>query len=272
MQPQLERLEAEAENLLVYLRASEDWEPGYRDDPDSFEKLLRLEAKLQRGTRAYLRGLGDRVGKLVNWQEYSRLKADFGDPEVVVELVDPHWDAEGRYLLNETLDIFVAIETLGYAAAEYLYRTPLGIADSNARVVQSAREEAGKLIKQRLNPTTRKLIQQSIANSIAKGHNQKEALGSLRQVTTNLARADLIATTEVVNSFGRGNFLFAKDAGFDTKEWKVSLAPCKICSPIPRQGNIPIDQPFIGGNGKPYMHQGAHPRCKCRVLYHRAKN
>src|SRR5690242_6264654 len=56
-------------HLTEAIRASEEFEPSYKQSPSTFKRLLHEEAVLQAAANEYFLGLSDRIPGLVDWSQ-----------------------------------------------------------------------------------------------------------------------------------------------------------------------------------------------------------
>jgi hypothetical protein len=97
----------------------------------------------------------------------------------------------------------------------------------------------------------------------------------VEQYSTRLLtqRGELIARTESMTAANQAQHELwkqARDEGFLEEErtkrkWIVTPDSrlCALCSPIPGQGPVGLDEPFIGGDGSVVMNPPLHPACRC---------
>lgn len=220
--------EDEAEILGGVILASEDWAKGYKKNKDSFAKLIKLETKIERIMRAYLRDLAkERLTKYINWSEYAKtnVKAYRVDVTVDVEEID---DLEYDALLSVIHDPLVLSIALGAETAEAQYNIELGLNQYSSEVLQAAETYTAKMVKG-ITDTTRDRIKQSISTSLHLGEDTQTAADRLSRIINDPRRAAMIARTESVRSYTRGIEVFGKKSGATRKYWELSSDPCDIC-------------------------------------------
>jgi len=251
------------EHLHMGIRASEEWQPSYKEDADSFDMLIRLEARLETAVAEYLHEASTRAPGYVDWSALpSGLQADAGP---VRNNDDPVWEVEQTYLTQAVLEIITELIATGGLAAEAKYEIPVGYTSLHEAVMEAARKHTAGMVKG-VTETTRKLIRESVAKSIALGEDTSLATERLMETIDNPIRAELIAQTEPVNAYQTGYSMYAKSTGAKQKTWDGLAGACQFCSPLIGK-TIPIDDQFELPNGKLIDHPAAHPRCRCSVIY-----
>ena len=257
-----ELLEAR-EQLHVAIHAAEEWQDSYKASPDTFAELLRLEARLETAVGEYLHDASTRVIQYVDWSRLPEpIKADAGP---VANNDDPAWKQEEILLTAAVLQIITDLIATGAIAGENIHGLPMGFNSLDEAVMQAARLHVAKLVKG-ATETTRKLIRESVAQSIALGEDINAATERLMNVIDNPIRAELIAQTEPVNAYQKGYNMYAKSTGAVSKEWDGLTGACKICAPLIGK-TIGIDELFVLANGNEVEHPSGHPRCRCSVIY-----
>ncbi|MFM9793311.1 phage minor head protein [Streptomyces turgidiscabies] len=245
--------------LSIAIRASEDWQASYKDDPKTFKALLAGEADLEASAGAYLRDLAQRSLGYVDWSRLPQpVTADAGP---VLNNSDPVWKQEETLLASAILDIVTELVATGAIAGENLYGIPIGFTTLDEAILIAARTQVAQLVSN-VTATSRDLIRESIRQSIARGEDVNLAKARLLDVINNPVRAELIAHTESVNAYQRGLKNFGKVTGAVSKTWDGLAGACKLCSPLVGK-TIPIDDLFEGG----YDHPSRHPRCRCGLIY-----
>ncbi|NED59592.1 phage head morphogenesis protein, partial [Streptomyces sp. SID10244] len=73
---------------------------------------------------------------------------------------------------------------------------------------------------------------------------------------------EMIAQTESVNAWSKGQYEYAKAAGAKKKVWEALAGACPQCAPMDGE-KVEIDEPFSGGVLLP----SRHPRCRCSVYF-----
>lgn len=252
-QSQLDAREA----LNVALLTAEAWHKSYKANKQSFALLLSLEAALETSVAEYLHELADRAPSYVDW---SVLKASG-----VANASDPAWEAEQQLMTIAVLQILTDVTALGVAAGEDIYGRPLAFDSLDHAIMQSARKQTANLVKG-VTDTTRKLIREAVAQSIALGENSMLATQRLIGIIDNPIRAQLIAQTEPVNAYQNGFSRYAKATGAIQKTWDGLIGACNICSPLIGT-TIDIDESFVLANGTELQHPAGHPRCRCSLIY-----
>lgn len=269
-------VEDEIERLDRIIIASENWSKLYSKTPDIHAKLIKAEAKLGRQIRAYFKDLSLKSSQMVNWSEYQKsIKA--ASVDIVVNNV---LDDSANEFIKLTFDVIAVATALGAQSGEELYNRALGLTSLDATIQSIALGHVAGLVGMKVNSdgsivpnpkaelnildTTRDDIRQSIATSIGLGEDIVEATDRLSNVIYNPDRAELIARTETVNSFGDGLLEFGNQTDAVGKEWQ-DVGATDECADNADQGPIPYDDQFQSGDDAP----AAHPNCRCsmRLIY-----
>lgn len=245
------------ESLSRAILASEEWHESYKTNPDTFDELIRLESALEIAVGEYLHELAPRAVQFVDW---TVLKASGVPPAT-----DDVWEEERLLLTVAVLEILTELTAVGVVAGESAYAIPIAYDTLDDAIMQSARSQTAQLVRG-VTDTTRKLIRESVAQSIALGENAAAATERLMEHIDNPIRAATIAQTEPVNAYQRGYNLYAKQTGAVSKQWDGLVGACKICSPLIGK-TIGIDEMFVLPNGTQLEHPAGHPRCRCSVIY-----
>lgn len=245
------------EELHVNVRAAEEWLDSYKRDPAIFRALVGYEGQLQTAVAEYLHDLVPRAVGFIDW---TVLKAS-GAPNAD----DPVWDEERRLLTVAVLDLITEIVALGAVAGESEFEIPISFDSLHDAIMQAARKQVATLVRGATD-TTRKLIRESIAQSIALGEDVNAATERLMNVIDNPLRAETISQTEPVNAYQKGYNLYAKQTGAISKEWDGLAGACQICSLLIGT-TVGIDEMFVLPNGTELEHPAGHPRCRCSIIY-----
>lgn len=245
------------EHLSVSIRASEEWLDSYKKDDAIFHALVSQEGALQTAVAEYLHDLAPRAARFVDW---SVLKAS-GVPNAS----DAVWDEERRLMTVAVLQTITELVALGVEGGQAQYEIPVAFDTLQDAVMAAARTQVAQLVRGATD-TTRKLIRESVAQSIALGEDAYAATERLMTVIDNPIRAETIAQTEPVNAYQRGYNLYAKKTGALTKTWDGLKGACQICTPLIGT-TVGIDEKFVLPNGTELEHPAGHPRCRCSVIY-----
>lgn len=243
--------------LTQAVLAAEDWHSTYKTNEDTFDELTRLESALGAAIAEYFHELSMRASVYVDW---SVLKA-----AGVAPADDPVWEEERRLLTVAVLQIITELTALGVIGGEYIIGIPVAFESLEDAIMQAARKQTATMVRS-VTDTTRKLIREAVAQSIALGENSDEAALRLLDVIDNPIRAQTIAQTEPVNAYQRGYSLYAHQTGAVSKTWDGLIGACKICSPLIGT-TIGIDELFTLANGNEVPHPSGHPRCRCSLIY-----
>ena len=245
------------QSLTQAILAAEEWPESYKSKPSTFRELLRLGSVLETSVAEYLHELSLRAVDYVDW---SVLAAD-GVPSAS----DPIWDEEMQLLIAVLLPLILELQAVGLFAGEEEHGIPVDFTTLEESIMRSARRDTGALVRG-ITDTTRKLIRESVADSIALGENAHDATLRLMEHIDNPIRAVTIAQTEPVNAYQSGYYRYAKATGAISKEWDGLAGACKLCTPLIGK-TIPIDEMFELSNGQEVMHPAGHPRCRCSLIY-----
>ena len=150
--------------------------------------------------------------------------------------------------------------------------------DRAAELVGMKRDAEGNLVENpnaqwAISDTTRERIREIIADAFTEDtpieQIARDIQAALEEESTgmgifSMARAELIATTEVSNAQAGGNYSVWRESGIVKKlEWVTAEDEhvCEIC-----EGNdgvvVDIGRPFPSGD----LYPGAHPRCRCGIF------
>lgn len=266
-------IEHEIEALNVILAAAEPWSKQYFKDSESHEKLIKLESKLEKVLRDYLRSLAaDRADGYVDWVAYNfeiikknTVQADAKALKVVDLFISSSFgDDESGFLATVLHDPIKAGIALGALGGEKIYNVPLGLSESSSLIQDVARNKVAELVT-RINDSTRDRVRNSIATSLELGEDHTDAVHRLKGVIDDTKRAGTIARTETVNAYGVGLNEFGNASGAVGKEWQAVSGACPLCEPNQDEGMIPMGELFSSGDETP----AAHPNCRCglRLVY-----
>lgn len=245
------------ESLTQAVLAAEDWLPSYKANPETFRELVRLESALERLVAEYLHGLAGRAAEFVDWSVLKASGAPNADDDV--------WEEERRLLTIAVLQTINELTAVGVLAGESTYAIPVDFDSLYDAIMQSARKQTATLVRGATD-TSRNLIRESVAQSIALGEDAHAATIRLMNVIDNPIRAETIAQTEPVNAYQKGYNLYAKKTGAISKEWDGLAGACQICSPLIGK-TVGIDELFVLANGQEVEHPAGHPRCRCSIIY-----
>jgi hypothetical protein len=257
------------EQLHVAIHAAEEWQDSYKASPDTFRQLLSLEAALETAAAEYLHELSSRAPDYVDWTRLPEpIKADAGP---VANNDDPAWKQEEIILTAAVIDIITDLVATGAVAGETLYGIPAGystleFASLDDAIMQAARKLTAEMVSN-VTETTRKLIRESVAKSIAIGEDISYATERVMRVIDNPVRAHLIAQTEPVNAYQGGLQHYAKSTGAVRKKWDGLVGACPLCVSAINQGEIGIDELFKLSNGREVERPACHPGDRCGVIY-----
>lgn len=245
--------------LTQAIRASEEWQPSYKRQPDTFKALLRHEAELQTQVAEYLVRIAERAPEYVDWSLVPEPLKAAANP--LANKDAEAWELERQEFQKAVIEAITLLVATGAQFGEREYGIPLGISELSESVLKAAREQVAGLVTG-VTETNRKLIQEAIKQSIARGEGAKATAERIRRVVSNPIRAEMIAQTESVNAYQTGLKNFAVETGAKTKTWEALVGACAVCSPFDGQ-TIDIEALFGGKFDRP----AAHPRCRCGMIY-----
>lgn len=255
-------------DLFVQAAEGEQYPASITADKKSFDKLLALEASWERAMAKYLKGLAERVPTMINWPEYRRrsIQAD----ELVVTATAVVMEEENKILLNVLFDFVATGEAIGAEAGTAFYNVPINQLDMQAAIQREARKHAATLAKN-LNKTTLNAVRSSIEASIELGEDIEAATKRVQKIVSDPRRANMIARTEAVNSYGQGLDTFGHQTG--AKAHWLDVVYDDRTSPICQELNskygkpgkaIPLNRAFSwqaqGGGSK--KAPGFHVHCR----------
>jgi hypothetical protein len=264
----------------------EPWSDEYKKDPETFAKLLKAEAKIQRVMLQFFKDQSDRAPQYVNWNFYrttlerlKRVQADTTDDFQVEVIVQDLPDSEDGLVMQALYNPLATAVIAGVQAGEAIYLIPLDEVATSKAIDQAAKRQIAQLVgkkidqsgnivdnpsaKYRINDVTRQKIRDSIRLSLSLGEDQEAATTRLRDVIRNPRRAELVAQTESVNGYQGGMFNYANTTGAVGKEWQSLLGACLLCEGNTAAGIIGINDTFPSGHKTP----SAHPRDRCGLRY-----
>lgn len=302
----MDEVAREYDRLTALIRASEEWSDDYKEDPESFAKLLKGEAAMQRHFAGYLKDLSVRAPDFINWgaylQQLDKIKnvqaaariaaADAFNLEVMFD--DSVLDHEDDIVLKVVFDDVTYVVTAGASATQTIYSRQLESSQLADVIAKTARRNAANLVGKRVdkdgnivdNPKaeysisngTRQQIKNSIRDSLSLNETQTEATARLTKVLKNPDRAELVAQTEAVNGYQGGMYATAKATGATGKSAQY-LGPSKTYNRKTKTYTV-AKADLCGTNAdegvipidQPYqsghMHPGFHPRCRCGEKFH----
>lgn len=280
----------EIERLGAQILASESWTKQYNKTPAIHAKLIKTETKLETKIRKYFHDLAPKVVAGTNWYAYmaqaqqnkTSVQAAGTSPDPTIEVIvnDQPVDDSTKEFIQLVLEPITAATALGAQSGDELYPYQLGLDTTDATIRKVALDHSARLVGKTVMPDgsivdntlkglditekTRADIRQSIHNSIVMGRTVGEAQADLLDVIDSPTRAELIARTEIVNSFGQGLTEYGKQTNAIGKEWQDAGATDE-CADNTGAGVIPFDDTFPSGDDEPT----AHPNCRCsmRLVY-----
>lgn len=265
---------------------AEPWNAEYKKDPESFAKLLKAEAKLERVMRQYFAGLAERAPSFINWSKYMQVKnrihaSSDEDLEIDVIVNEQPFEEEVAQIMYVIYDPIELAVRMGAEAGENIYFYDLQEDAFNDVVSKTARKNTAFLVgkridkdgniidnpkaKYRITDVDRQKIRNAIKTSLALGEDQKAATARIRETINDPKRAARIAQTEAVNGYQGGLYGMASTSGATKKEWQALVGACTRCMTNAAAGEIGIDEDFPSGHQFPSCHTG--DRCGLRYIW-----
>lgn len=257
-------------DAFIQAAEGEQWPPSITANPKTFDRLVKLEGRMQRELAAYFKDFAtNRVNNLVDWREYRNRQFKQA-AELVVEVNAAAFEAEQKILLNVLFDYIVEGGTIGADASSVLYNVPFDTFSLRAAVERQARQYSSTLVKG-ISKTTRDGLRSSLEASLELGEDIDTASKRIAERVGNPARATTIARTEAVNSYGDGTLTFGKQTGAKGKVADVvqDERTSPICEEIARKygdSNKPlgIKELYVwsAGGGGASAAPGFHVNCR----------
>ena len=251
-------------DIDIALKAKEDWSKGIQKNPDTFKKLIRAYSQFELALKKHFKDLANnRVEMFINWAAYSmeNIKADDRSDfvnSIVVNLDNYSFVDERQLLLVILQQYMLAGISLGVDAAQQEY-VDAGLSATSVEVQKMAMDYSSQLVTS-ITETTRKQIQQSVANSLQLHQTIEQATSDLTNIVGDSYRAEMIASTEMRNSYVDGQGIVADQTNATAKQWDPSSDPCELCQDNVDDGTIAIDDDFTNGDDP-------HPWCRCGILW-----
>jgi hypothetical protein len=272
-------LENELEKLDRVIKAAENWSKEYAKDPESHEKLIKTEAKLERSIRKFFKEQSKKAPSFVDWNAYTTAIRAYDVNTIVLD--GPLSDMNDDFI-KIVFDPLAVATAVGTQAFQNIYKLPTGLDPTSAIVQQLARTQVAALVGKRVgkdgsitdNPNaaysisevTRNDIRESLHTSISIGETIDEATTRLSKTIDDPKRAATIAQTETVNAYQGGLRTSAKETGAVGKLWQ-DLGADDVCADNSALGPIAIDDSFSDTKGNDIDAPAAHPNCRCGVRY-----
>lgn len=269
----LVNLRRDIDGLLAASEA-ENYADIYKEDPETFDKLLKIESRAERKSKQFFKEVGKEMAESIDWNQYQRLaKADRRDEvERMISASLAVLEEKKKLLVNISFDMFREAELTGMQAASNIHKMPADFTSLENQVLKSARENSNRLVR-RVSSTTRERLRQNLASSIQMGEELDDAMNrvqmTLRDDTGIRSRA--IARTEPVNAYGEGVQRFGEETGARKKVLDVTFdgKTSQICKQLHSKYGYEdqaqsINRPFtwsVGGGGS-QMRPGFHVNCR----------
>ncbi len=225
-------------------------------DPDDPEAESKIRFSLERkSSKEILAGFRETYASLSGMETFEDVMYQAQQIEYMAKANQKTKDAIARAILNAAdLGITVAVDQLG----------PIGFDWTLANIAARdwAHAHAGELIRQIDDVTTRG-VQQAVARWIENGEPLESLINDL-EIYFNRTRAEMIATTELTNSFAKANEIAYRESGVcQGMKWRTSMDErrCPTCAPLEGQTRK-FGEEFAPG----VMRPAAHPRCRCWVV------
>lgn len=264
----MDKLQYLDEAFSMYLAANdqrgEPWQADYKKYDDLFKRLLQVEARTQRKVYETLKDFSNRTDVLVNWTEYE-YKAIKNRAATMPPPNSGAWQ-EFRNVLAELL--FAQLAPAFGVGSQYQMRDAklnLDFSENSEPAIKWLRNHVAELVRN-VTDTTRKRINQSLAQSISAGLERSDAARALVPLIKDEYRAEVIAHTESVRAFSQGRIQTLTNLGIPSfKTWRNTFDPCEICIDLSRHPAIPIDQDFDSSYIGQIDAPPAHPWCRCSL-------
>lgn len=263
---QARELAGQLDNLIMAAEG-EAYSRAVSGDKPTFARLLKLESKIERALRAYLKDLAaGRIYEFVNWFEYRAQARQAA--ELVVEADARVIEAEKKILLNVLFDFVVEGTLIGGEAGSNTYNLPVNDLTLQTTIQRQARAYSNKLVTN-ITGSTRRALRATLETSLALGESNEAAAARINKLVDNPVRATTIARTEAVNTWGNGLNTYGQASGARGKVWDsvIDKRTSPICLELQEKYGGPskaikINDQFIssyvGGIGSP----GAHVNCR----------
>ncbi len=137
--------------------------------------------------------------------------------------------------------------------------------DAGNRFAQDyLREHGFTQLASDIDTVTRDRMANAVAEVYSEGGSYNDAVSAIRKSFAEMTteRADIIARTEIADSYNSAMLASAREAGGMVKTWNAEGPnPCPLCIDNEDEGEIPLDQDFGSGHDAP----PGHPSCMCSV-------
>lgn len=275
-------VEDDIERQRSVILASEGWGKQYAKSPATHAKLIRTTSRLDRKLRGYFKDLSLKAPQLVDWSAYNKAVQAFNVNTIINSDI---MDQSTSDFVNVVLQDITLATALGAQSGEDIYKIVLGLNTASATIQDIALNHVAELVGMRVTndgrlvpsanatmnimETTRQDIRSSITTSLALGENISDAADRLAGILDNPDRAEVIARTETVNSFGGGLLQYGRESGAVGKEWQ-DVDAIDVCADNSDAGPVELDDSFPSGDDAP----AAHPNCRCsmRLIYQNELN
>ncbi len=137
--------------------------------------------------------------------------------------------------------------------------------DAGNRFAQNyLREHGFTQLAADIDTVTRDIMANGVAFVYESGGSYNDAVQAIKESFAKMStvRADIIARTELADSYNSAMLASAREAGGMVKTWNAEGPnPCPLCIDNEDEGEIPLDQDFGSGHDAP----PGHPSCMCSV-------
>lgn len=270
-----EKLKAISTNLDEFIQCAdtEPFPPSYKDDPATFARMLKIEKQLTKDVLEYFKELAsDRILAYVNWGEYSvQVERTKQGADLIALGKEAAWIIEQTLLTQKMYDQIYAGMANGAQAAINIYHPALQHATLQEIVEKAALDYSSTMVKG-ITETTRDILQSSVSTSIKLGETREQAQDRIQQTIASPVRAEMIAKTETVNSYGEGILQLGDATGATGKYLSVIFddRTSPLCDDLGRKYGtedqaIPLNEVFdseLGGGDRPAF----HVRCRTGLV------
>jgi hypothetical protein len=258
---------------LIQAAEGETYAKSIRRDAPTFDRLVKLENRMQREFRAYFKALAPLVVDRINWNAYRRITA--ADEDQIIQIAIQMLEDQRKVLLSVTFPFFDESLHIGADAASNINHVPYDGTSLEKLIQRQAIRYSNQFVKQ-VDTRTRDLLKHNLRTSIDLGEDVSTATKRIMETLgdENGIRARAIARTEPVNAYGRGIHLFGDQTGASGKVLDVvndsRISP--ICAELhqkygSQEKAIPLNKLFkwSAGGGGSKSEPGFHVHCRTGI-------
>lgn len=138
--------------------------------------------------------------------------------------------------------------------------------DTESFIANYVRDNGLKKLTGEIDQTTVKRLASAIADAYEGGVDFDGVLGAVKSEFADFStkRLQMIAATELNDSYNASIRHFGAEAGATLKSWNIEPGACIVCVENELAGEIPIEDDFPSGDSEPT----AHPLCNCSLMVH----